>query len=295
MTQKKLIEIRTGSDSDIPKIKDIYSFLNELDLPFSPRILSAHRTPDRMTSEAQMLEENGFKVAIGAAGGSAHLAGMSASETAVPIVALPVMSSLGGEDALLSMIQMPPGIPNGCVGIGDAKSAGILAARIAYLDDEEVRKNISQNLDTNIKSKLGDEPIINIVTDDENLNTSLLDRFGIKYTLNSKTPISPVVLYIANVEKFPKIIPVDVEQISIAAPTKNNNFKLTDLPKYVSGPFAWVGVERVNNGMIYAAQVLGNYFPAVRTKFKEYKKELYDQVIEKDKKLQKEGLGIYIK
>lgn len=281
----KLIEIRTGSDSDISKIKATFDFLNEVEIAYSQRILSAHRTPEEMTFEAKKLEANKFKVCIAAAGGSAHLAGMTASETSVPVVALPVESSLGGLDSLLSMIQMPPGIANGCVGINDAKSAGILALRIAYLDNELIREKLSKKINTKIIGKLIKKPFVNIVTDNENLDTTLLDRFEIEYSINQKIT-SPIVIYITEISKFPQIVPKDIEQISIIALTKNKTFKLSDLEPIISGPYAFVGVERVNNSFIYAAQILGNYFPEVKEKFKRYKEELRIQVIEKDKKLQ---------
>lgn len=144
-----LIEIRTGSDSDTPKIRACYETLDGLGIDYSARILSAHRTPEMMTSEARELESQGYRVSIGAAGGSAHLAGMTASETLLPVVALPVKSStfngnMAGMDSLLSMIQMPPGIPNGCVGIGQAENAALIATRIAYLDNKEVRNALRE-------------------------------------------------------------------------------------------------------------------------------------------------------
>lgn len=137
------IEIRTGSDSDIPKITAAYEFLNSIGVPFSPRILSAHRTPQTMIDEARKLAENGFRVSVAGAGGSAHLPGMTASETLLPVVGLPVFTSnLAGIDSLYSIIQMPNGIPVGSVGAGQAEGAAILAAQIAYLDDQNVRNKI---------------------------------------------------------------------------------------------------------------------------------------------------------
>lgn len=145
MERRPLIEIRTGSDSDIPKISGAYSVLDALGVTYAPRILSAHRTPDLMAAEAGRLADKGFRVSIAAAGGSAHLPGMTASETLVPVVAIPVRTTnLRGQDSLYSMIQMPDGIPVGCVGIGRARSAAILAAQIAYLDDAGVRNKIRE-------------------------------------------------------------------------------------------------------------------------------------------------------
>jgi 5-(carboxyamino)imidazole ribonucleotide mutase len=137
------IEIRTGSDSDIPKIKQAYQMLEKLGISYCPRILSAHRIPQIMAGEAQKLYEKGFSVSIAAAGGSAHLPGMTASETLLPVVGLPVKTSvLGGVDSLYSIIQMPNGIPVGTVGIGRAGDAALLAAQIAFLDDPIIRIKI---------------------------------------------------------------------------------------------------------------------------------------------------------
>ena len=142
-SQRVLIEVRTGSDSDIPKIRKAYEFFESVGIPYSPRILSAHRTPQAMAAEARRLSDNGFFVSIAAAGGSAHLPGMTASETALPVVGLPVTTSnLNGLDSLYSIIQMPDGIPVGCVGIGESESAAILASEIAYNDDPEIRNKI---------------------------------------------------------------------------------------------------------------------------------------------------------
>ncbi|MCL5020476.1 MAG: AIR carboxylase family protein, partial [Bacteroidetes bacterium] len=92
-SQGALIEIRTGSDSDIPKISEAYEFFESVGIPYSPRILSAHRTPQVMAAEAMRLSDNGFFVSIAAAGGLAHLPGMTASETVLPVVGLPVTTS----------------------------------------------------------------------------------------------------------------------------------------------------------------------------------------------------------
>lgn len=144
-TQNTLIEIRTGSDSDIPKIKEAYYFFQQLDILFSPRILSAHRTPAIMASEAGELSKKGYRISISAAGGSAHLPGMTASETLLPVIGIPVQTSLlGGIDSLLSILQMPEGIPVGTVGIGQAENAALAAAQMAFLDNIKMRNKIRE-------------------------------------------------------------------------------------------------------------------------------------------------------
>lgn len=143
MTKKKLIEIRMGSDSDIEKIKEVFETLEDLSIPYQERILSAHRTPEKMTNEAKSLKENGYKVSIAAAGGSAHLQGMSASKTIIPIIAIPVYSeTFKGEDAFYSNIQMPNEIPVGVTGIGMGKEAALNAAQIAYTNNPIIRNRI---------------------------------------------------------------------------------------------------------------------------------------------------------
>lgn len=293
----KLIEIRVGSNSDFPKIKQIFSLFDNLGIIYSSRILSAHRTPLRMIKEAQNLEKNGFQVSVSAAGGSAHLAGMTASESSVPVVALPVESSLGGEDALLSMIQMPSGIPNGTVGIGEDYNAGILSARIAYLNDMAMREKLSKLLDTQIKSELGEVPMITIISSfpREQLNSYIdfAKTFGMECNINTEDA-SPVVIYIDSASKISDMINENLEQVSIVA-LLEKEFDLCSLPSLVKGPYAWMGINRVNNGIIYAAQILGIYFPEVREKFKEYRMKLFDEVVKKDEGLREKSSGIYIK
>ena len=139
------IEIRVGSKSDIPKIAKAYETLDELAIPYTPRILSAHRTPGLMMSEARSLRENGFFACIAAAGGSAHLPGMTASETTIPVIGLPVKTpALSGQDSLYSIIQMPTGIPIGAVAPGAAREAAILAAQIAYHGDPVFRERMRE-------------------------------------------------------------------------------------------------------------------------------------------------------
>jgi 5-(carboxyamino)imidazole ribonucleotide mutase len=143
--EHSLIEIRTGSKTDIPKITGAYDVLDKLEIPYEPRILSAHRTPYEMLQAAENLRGRGFRVSLAAAGKSAHLPGMTASTTCLPVVGLPVMTkALRGQDSLYSIIQMPGGIPVGCVGPGQAESAAMLAARIAYQDNIGVRERIRE-------------------------------------------------------------------------------------------------------------------------------------------------------
>ena len=144
---RPVIEIRTGSDSDIPKIKGAHDTLASLGLPYRARILSAHRTPRLMADEAAKLEAEGIRVSIAAAGGAAHLPGMTASETLVPVIGIPVATeAFGGLDSLYSIAQMPEGCPVGTVGVGQAEAAAQLAARIVALDDPALVKRLRDRL-----------------------------------------------------------------------------------------------------------------------------------------------------
>lgn len=288
-----IIEVRTGSDSDIKKLKDLYAFFDKLEIPYEPRILSAHRTPDIMTSKAKNLEKEGFYVSIAAAGGSAHLAGMTASETLIPVIALPVKSSLGNLDSLLSMLQMPPGVPNGTVGIEDTKNAGILATRIAYLDNEEVRRKLAIELKTKIVAGLENKPSVDIYTTCKP-NLSLLQDFGINYRINSETPTSPVAIYFGNTGTIFEEIHKDREQISIISPYVDESFSLENASNLVIGPYAWTGIDRESNALIYCAQILGNFFPEVKEGFRQYRDDLRLTTIEKDRSLRELGIDAFL-
>ena len=140
MTRGK-VAIVMGSQSDWPTMKAAAEVLGELDVPYEARIVSAHRTPDRMVAFAKGAEGEGFSVIIAGAGGAAHLPGMIASMTHLPVLGVPVQSkALSGMDSLLSIVQMPGGIPVGTLAIGEAgaKNAGLLAAAILALGDEDL-------------------------------------------------------------------------------------------------------------------------------------------------------------
>ncbi len=120
-----------GSDSDLPTMEDASLVLTELGLSHKMMIISAHRTPDEMSKFAKEASSKGFQVIIAGAGGAAHLPGMIAAHSALPVIGVPVpMGHLEGQDALLSIVQMPKGVPVATVAIGNAYNAGILAAQI---------------------------------------------------------------------------------------------------------------------------------------------------------------------
>lgn len=139
------IGIIMGSDSDLPVMSGAAEFLESLDIPFEVTIVSAHRTPDRLFEYAKSAGERGIDVIIAGAGGSAHLPGMVASLTTLPVIGVPVMTkALGGVDSLYSIVQMPPGIPVATVAINGAKNAGILAASILSLKDLAIAEKLTR-------------------------------------------------------------------------------------------------------------------------------------------------------
>lgn len=134
-----VVGIIMGSDSDLPVMKEASKMLDELEITSETTIVSAHRTPERMVEYAKSAKERGLKVIIAGAGGAAHLPGMTASLTPLPVIGVPVKSrNLSGLDSLLSIVQMPGGIPVATVAINGGKNAGLLAARMLALQDPEL-------------------------------------------------------------------------------------------------------------------------------------------------------------
>lgn len=139
MSQKPQVLIVMGSASDHPTLKKAEEILKEFGVSFKTKIVSAHRTPELMYEEARSAQSKGFKVIIAGAGGAAHLPGMMASLSTLPVIGVPVdIGPLKGQDALLSIVQMPEGVPVATVAIGNAANAGILAVQIlATASDKE--------------------------------------------------------------------------------------------------------------------------------------------------------------
>lgn len=144
LENKPVVGIIMGSQSDLPVMQDAIDVLKVLEVPFEVTIVSAHRTPQRMFDYAGSAAERGLKVIIAGAGGAAHLPGMVASITHLPVVGVPVKSSnsIDGWDSILSILQMPNGIPVATVALNAAKNAGILAAQIIGTSDIRVAENI---------------------------------------------------------------------------------------------------------------------------------------------------------
>jgi len=137
------VAIIMGSISDKETMEKAAEVLEELGVPYEMKVLSAHRTPDLLFEYIAQIEEKGFKVVIAGAGGAAHLPGVIASKTLLPVIGVPIETkALGGLDSLLSIVQMPGGIPVATVGIGNAKNAGLLAAHILAIENSKIRERL---------------------------------------------------------------------------------------------------------------------------------------------------------
>jgi 5-(carboxyamino)imidazole ribonucleotide mutase len=143
MSDNPVVGVVMGSDSDWPTMKEAAEILDEFNVPFEKRVVSAHRTPAVMADYGAAAREKGLKVIIAGAGGAAHLPGMLASYTTLPVIGVPVKTSaLGGVDSLYSIVQMPNGVPVATVAIGKAKNAGLLAIRILGVEDPELAEKL---------------------------------------------------------------------------------------------------------------------------------------------------------
>jgi 5-(carboxyamino)imidazole ribonucleotide mutase len=149
------VGIIMGSQSDLKVMAEAAHVLDELEVPYEVTIVSAHRTPDRMVKYAREARNNGFGVIIAGAGGAAHLPGMVASITSLPVIGVPVKSrnSIDGWDSILSILQMPAGVPVATVALDGAKNAGILAAQIISVSDKSVAKALDK-FKTSLKDKV---------------------------------------------------------------------------------------------------------------------------------------------
>jgi 5-(carboxyamino)imidazole ribonucleotide mutase len=137
------VGIVMGSDSDLPVMRQAAEILEDLGVPFEMTIVSAHRTPRRLYEYAAHAAERGIKVIVAGAGGAAHLPGMVAAISPLPVIGVPVKSSaLSGQDSLLSIVQMPPGVPVATVAIDGAKNAGILAAQMLAISDRALAERV---------------------------------------------------------------------------------------------------------------------------------------------------------
>ena len=149
---KPLVSIIMGSTSDLPVMEKAAEFFDKMEIPFEMLALSAHRTPRQVEELASQAKERGIKVIIAAAGMAAHLGGVIASLTTLPVIGVPIRSSFDGMDSLLAIVQMPPGIPVATVGVNGALNAAILAAQILATGDNTIADKME-----NYKSSLTDK------------------------------------------------------------------------------------------------------------------------------------------
>ncbi|MGN0297611.1 MAG: 5-(carboxyamino)imidazole ribonucleotide mutase [Lachnospiraceae bacterium] len=154
---KPVVGIIMGSDSDLPVMAKAAEMLDQLEVPYELTVVSAHRTPDKMYEYAKTAKERGLKVIIAGAGGAAHLPGMTAAMTVLPVIGVPVQTkTLSGVDSLYSICQMPPGIPVATVAINGALNAGLLAAKILATNDEALSQRLvdyANSLETMVAEK----------------------------------------------------------------------------------------------------------------------------------------------
>jgi 5-(carboxyamino)imidazole ribonucleotide mutase len=140
---KAIVSVIMGSTSDLPVMKKATDFLNEMQIPFEVNALSAHRTPEAVESFAQGAKERGIKVIIAAAGMAAHFPGVIAAITSLLVIGVPINSTLDGMDALLAIVQMPPGIPVATVGVNGAQNAALLAVEMLALSDPNIAEKLA--------------------------------------------------------------------------------------------------------------------------------------------------------
>jgi 5-(carboxyamino)imidazole ribonucleotide mutase len=161
-SDQPIVGIVMGSKSDWPSMELASDLLTEFEIPHECQVVSAHRTPEWMIQYAQEAEERGLKVIIAGAGGAAHLPGMIASVTPLPVLGVPIKSrALSGMDSLLSIVQMPGGVPVGTLAIGDAgaKNSALLAARILGIEDSDVREKVKNFMATQKNKVLEDKDL----------------------------------------------------------------------------------------------------------------------------------------
>ncbi len=158
----KKVAVVMGSDSDLPVLKDAFDKLKGLGIPYEAHVYSAHRTPQEAATFARTARENGFGVIIAAAGKAAHLAGALAAQTTLPVIGVPIKSSLDGLDALLSTVQMPTGIPVATVAIDGAGNAALLAAQILAVSEEGLAVRLSSMRDAMRQAVLAKDNSLNV-------------------------------------------------------------------------------------------------------------------------------------
>ena len=305
---KNLVEIRVGSDSDLPRIEKAFGVLESLQVPFEVRVLSAHRTPKRAGGRARELEGAGFRVVIAAAGGAAHLAGVTSAETLLPVIGIPIETTqLQGIDSLLSTIQMPEGIPTGSVGVAQAENAGWMAAAIASVDNTAVRTAIRtrRGLSAAVPASKDFVALVGKAEKPAREAMDLLTELGVKDTAVFEPGA------IAEVEKSgaraiiawaeadslsrPAEIAAKTDIPVVAAPLAPGVVSSDFLPRMLEkGPIASVGINRPKNAALWAAMIVAGASPTVRESLRAHRERQAEEVEKKDTKLVGQGIRAYL-
>jgi len=303
------VEIRVGSDSDLPKIEKAFATLEALGVRFEPRVLSAHRTPQRMAARARELEGLYYKVIIAAAGGSAHLPGMTASETLLPVIGIPVgTTQLKGTDSLLSMVQMPEGVPVGTVGVGQAEHAALLAAQIAALDDPKLRTRIRERRGISGAPVPAREFVALTGLKTENACKEAMDllaELGVKdagvfepgaVADMEKAGARAIIAWAeADTLSRPADLAARTDIPVIAAPLATGPVSSDFLPRLLEkGPVASMGINRPKNAALFAAMIVGNSSAPVREHLRAHRERLAEEVEKKDGLLRQNGIRKYL-
>jgi 5-(carboxyamino)imidazole ribonucleotide mutase len=303
------VEIRVGSDSDLPKIEKAFATLEALGARFEARVLSAHRTPQRMAARARELEGLLYKVVIAAAGGSAHLPGMTAAETLLPVIGIPVETvALAGADSLLSIVQMPEGVPVGTVGIGQAEHAALLAAQIAALDDPALRAKLRARRGLSGGAAPAREFVALTGPKAENACREAMDllaELGVKDAGvfepgavgdMEKAGARAIIAWAeADTLSRPAEIAARTDIPVIAAPLATGPVSSDFLPRLLEkGPVAAMGINRPRNAALFAAMIVGNASSPVREHLRAHRERLAEEVEKKDARLRELGIRKFL-
>ncbi|MBI3856206.1 MAG: 5-(carboxyamino)imidazole ribonucleotide mutase [Planctomycetes bacterium] len=303
-----LVEIRVGSDSDLPRIEKAFAALEALQVPFEVRVLSAHRTPKRAVARTRELEGLGFRVVIAAAGGAAHLAGVTSSETLLPVIGIPIdTTQLKGIDSLLSTIQMPEGIPVGSVGVAQAEHAGLLAAQISAVDNPELRARIRarRGLDPAVPPSKEFVAIAGRAEKQSREAMDLLTELGVKdaaifepgAVADMEKAGARAIIAWAEADSLsrPAEIAARTDIPVVAAPLAPGAVPSDFLPRMLeTGPIAAVGINRPKNAALFAAMIVAGASPGVREHLRAHRERQTEEVEKKDVRLLAQGIRRYL-
>jgi phosphoribosylaminoimidazole carboxylase PurE protein len=304
-----LVEIRVGSDSDLPRIEKAFATLEALEIPFSARVLSAHRTPARTAARTRELESAGVKVVIGCAGGAAHLAGVTSAETLIPVLGIPIdTTQYKGIDSLLSTIQMPEGITVGSVGVGQAEYAALFAAQVVALDNPGLRAKIRARRGLAAAVPASREFVALAGPKAEKPAKDAMDlltELGVKDTAvfeggavaeMEKAGARAIIAWAPeDALSRPAEIAARTDIPVIAAPLAPGAVSSDFLPRLLEkGPIASVGINRPKNAALLAAMILAGGSPGVREHLRAHRERLAEEVEKKDKKLLAQGIRTYL-